>query len=88
MPLPSLRVTPGAFDDAGLGSAAARPSVGVAVDLLGRPGSRHRIPTPGDRRELVPPHCDPTVDRYDLLHVVRDDVLVDVVPIVARGCSQ
>jgi len=42
----------------------------------------------GDRLELVPPHCDPTVDRYDVLHVVRDDVLVDVVPIEARGCSQ
>jgi D-serine deaminase-like pyridoxal phosphate-dependent protein len=42
----------------------------------------------GDRVALVPPHCDPTVDRYDVLHIVRDDVLVDVVPIDARGCSQ
>jgi D-serine deaminase-like pyridoxal phosphate-dependent protein len=42
----------------------------------------------GDRVDIVPPHCDPTVDRYDLLHLVRGDVLVDVVPIEARGRSQ
>jgi len=42
----------------------------------------------GQRVELIPPHCDPTVDRYDLLHFVRGDVLVDVVAVTARGCSQ
>jgi D-serine deaminase-like pyridoxal phosphate-dependent protein len=42
----------------------------------------------GDRVDIVPPHCDPTVDRYDLLHLVRGDVLVDVLPIEARGRSQ
>ncbi|HEX6421753.1 MAG TPA: alanine racemase [Acidimicrobiales bacterium] len=42
----------------------------------------------GDRVELVPPHCDPTVDRYDVVHLARGDVLVDVVPVDARGCSQ
>jgi D-serine deaminase-like pyridoxal phosphate-dependent protein len=45
-------------------------------------------PRVGDRVELVPPHCDPTVDRYDLLHVVRGDVLVDLWPVHARGRSQ
>jgi 3-hydroxy-D-aspartate aldolase len=43
---------------------------------------------PGDRVELVTPHCDPTVDRYDVYHLVRDDVLVDVVAIDARGRAQ
>ncbi len=42
----------------------------------------------GDRVDLVPPHCDPTVDRYDVLWIVRDDVVVGVEDIVARGCSQ
>jgi D-serine deaminase-like pyridoxal phosphate-dependent protein len=43
---------------------------------------------PGDRVELLPPHCDPTVDRYDLYHVVRGDVLVDLLAIDARGRAQ
>jgi D-serine deaminase-like pyridoxal phosphate-dependent protein len=42
----------------------------------------------GDPIEFVPPHCDPTVDRYDALHLVRGDTLVDVVPVDARGCTQ
>lgn len=44
--------------------------------------------SPGDRIEFEVPHCDPTIDRYDLLHLVRGDVLVDIVPIEARGRSQ
>jgi D-serine deaminase-like pyridoxal phosphate-dependent protein len=43
---------------------------------------------PGDRVELMTPHCDPTVDRYDVYHLVRDDVLVDIVAIDARGRAQ
>ena len=31
---------------------------------------------------------DPTVDRYDVLHLVRGDTLVDIVPVEARGASQ
>jgi D-serine deaminase-like pyridoxal phosphate-dependent protein len=42
----------------------------------------------GDRVELVPPHCDPTVDRYDIIWLVRGDVVVDVARVDARGCSQ
>ncbi|MFZ0768916.1 MAG: DSD1 family PLP-dependent enzyme [Acidimicrobiales bacterium] len=42
----------------------------------------------GDRVELVPPHCDPTVDRYDLIWLVRNDVVVNVAAVDARGCSQ
>jgi len=42
----------------------------------------------GDRLDLVPPHCDPTVDRYDVLWLVRGDTVVGVADIDARGCSQ
>jgi D-serine deaminase-like pyridoxal phosphate-dependent protein len=42
----------------------------------------------GDRIELVPPHCDPNVDKYDVYHVVSGDRLVDIVAIEARGRSQ
>ena len=42
----------------------------------------------GDRVELVPPHCDPTVDRYDVLWLVRGDTVVGAAAVDARGCSQ
>ncbi len=42
----------------------------------------------GDRIEFEVPHCDPTVDRYDVFHLVRGDKLVDIVPIEGRGRSQ
>ncbi len=42
----------------------------------------------GDRIELVPPHCDPTVDRYDQMWLVRGDVVVGTADIDARGRSQ
>jgi D-serine deaminase-like pyridoxal phosphate-dependent protein len=42
----------------------------------------------GDRLDLVPPHCDPTVDRYDVMWLVRGDVVEGVADVVARGCSQ
>jgi D-serine deaminase-like pyridoxal phosphate-dependent protein len=42
----------------------------------------------GERVHFVPPHIDPTLDRYDLIHVVRGDVLVDLWPLEARGASQ
>ena len=42
----------------------------------------------GERVELIPGHIDPTLDRYDLIHLVRGDVLVEIVPVEARGASQ
>jgi D-threonine aldolase len=50
-------------------------------------GSAPRL-RPGDRIELIPPHCDPTVDRYDRIWLVEGDVLVGWTPVDARGCSQ
>ena len=34
---------------------------------------------------LITPHCDPTINLHDYLHVVRNDTVVDIWPIVARG---
>ena len=42
----------------------------------------------GERITFAPGHIDPTLDRYDLLHLVQGDVLVDIVRIEARGASQ
>jgi D-serine deaminase-like pyridoxal phosphate-dependent protein len=42
----------------------------------------------GERLELVPPHCDPTVDKYDVIWLVHDDIVVDVIDVIARGRSQ
>ena len=42
----------------------------------------------GARVELMVPHCDPTVDRYSWMHMVRGDVLVAIEPIEAARRSQ
>ncbi|MBS0362620.1 MAG: DSD1 family PLP-dependent enzyme [Proteobacteria bacterium] len=42
----------------------------------------------GERVDFVPPHVDPTLDRYDVIHLVRGDVLVEIAPVEARGASQ
>ena len=42
----------------------------------------------GDRLELVPPHCDPTVDCYDNIWLVEGDVIVGVIDVTARGRSR
>lgn len=54
--------------------------------LLMRPDGRslHR----GERIDFVVPHVDPTVDKYDVIHLVRGDVLVNILPVEARGASQ
>ena len=41
-----------------------------------------------DRVILSIPHCDPTVDLYDNYHVVKDDTLVGIWPVSARGRSR
>jgi len=41
----------------------------------------------GDKVEIVPSHCDTTVNLYDVFYVVRDGVVEAVWPIAARGRS-
>lgn len=43
---------------------------------------------PGDRVELIPSHCDTTVNLYDRIVACRGDAVIDVWPIAARGRSQ
>jgi D-serine deaminase-like pyridoxal phosphate-dependent protein len=43
------------------------------------------LPGLGDIINLIVPHCDPTVNLYDFYHVVRDQTLVDLWRIDARG---
>ena len=87
--------------DAGLKSMATDASAPIPVGLPGSTfmffGDEHgMIATPadstmprlGDRLELITPHCDPTVDRYDVLHVVSGDTLIAVIPVDGRGRSQ
>jgi 3-hydroxy-D-aspartate aldolase len=42
---------------------------------------------PGEVVSCAVPHCDPTVNLYDTYHLVRDDRLVAIWPIEARGRS-
>jgi D-serine deaminase-like pyridoxal phosphate-dependent protein len=42
----------------------------------------------GDQVTLVVPHCDPTVNLYDVLHPYRDGRVEELWPISARGKSQ
>jgi D-serine deaminase-like pyridoxal phosphate-dependent protein len=42
----------------------------------------------GERVDFVPGHIDPTLDRYEVIHLVRGDVLEEIAPIEARGASQ
>jgi D-serine deaminase-like pyridoxal phosphate-dependent protein len=53
----------------------SRPLNGAAIDL-------------DQRIEFVPPHCDPTVDRYDRYFLVRKDVFVGATPIEAARRAQ
>lgn len=59
---------------------------GDEFGLLTKP--RERQISLGDRIEFEVPHCDPTVDRYDVLHLARGDMLVEIVPVEGRGRSQ
>jgi D-serine deaminase-like pyridoxal phosphate-dependent protein len=42
----------------------------------------------GERVDFMPPHVDPTLDRYDVIHLVRGDTLVEIARVEARGASQ
>lgn len=43
------------------------------------------LPDLGSMIEIVPPHCDPTINLFDVIHVVQEDTLIDIWPIAARG---
>jgi D-serine deaminase-like pyridoxal phosphate-dependent protein len=86
--------------DAGLKAMATDAGVPVVVghevsipfyfqgDEHGQLNAPHGTFARGDRVSLVPPHCDPTVNLHDVIWMVRGDIVLDAVPVVARGCSQ
>ena len=47
-----------------------------------------RPPQLGDRLRCITPHCDPTVNLYDVYYPVRDGRVEELWPISARGKSQ
>ncbi|MBI1846443.1 MAG: DSD1 family PLP-dependent enzyme [Candidatus Rokubacteria bacterium] len=71
--------------------AVERPGIeyGFAGDEHGRltPRDPDRAPRLGERIEFFPPHCDPTFNLYDRVHVVRGSRVEAVWDIAARGRS-
>jgi D-serine deaminase-like pyridoxal phosphate-dependent protein len=41
----------------------------------------------GSSLRAITPHCDPTINLYDHLHIIKDDMLVDIWTIDTRGHS-
>lgn len=39
----------------------------------------------GDRIEFIPPHCDPTVNLYDSIHVCRGSEVIEIWPVMERS---
>ncbi len=45
-------------------------------------------PVPGDRLELIVSHCDPTVNLFDELWIIRGEQVIDRWDISLRGCCR
>jgi D-serine deaminase-like pyridoxal phosphate-dependent protein len=64
---------------------------GTTYAFFGDEHGRLTFPTPthclplGAIVAFVTPHCDPTVNLHDYLHVVRNDTIVDIWQIAGRG---
>jgi 3-hydroxy-D-aspartate aldolase len=77
--------------DGPLPCVSAGAAVGTTYSFFGDEHGCLTFPTPTDCLPLgsivafVTPHCDPTINLHDYLHVVRDDTIVDIWQIVARG---
>jgi D-serine deaminase-like pyridoxal phosphate-dependent protein len=93
------RQRPGqAIVDAGwkaLSTDAGNPSVKGRPDLTYAPaGDEHGritgddLPPIGGRLEMVPSHCDTTVNLYDRFHCLRDGKVEAIWPVAARGATQ
>jgi D-serine deaminase-like pyridoxal phosphate-dependent protein len=65
--------------------------VGTTYSFFGDEHGCLTFPTPADRLPLgsivtfITPHCDPTINLHDYLHVVRHDTVVDIWRIAGRG---
>jgi D-serine deaminase-like pyridoxal phosphate-dependent protein len=89
-----------ATTDGGEKRFAAKHGTAPVIIRGGRPGATYKptsdehgtvtlaeaeIMSVGSLLELQVPHCDPTVNLYDFIHVVRDGMLLDIWPVDARG---
>lgn len=76
--------------DSGPPAIAKGAPTGATYQFMGDEHGRIAFASPDDRMtlghgvECLTPHCDPTVNLYDLYHCVQADVVVDLWPI-ARG---
>jgi 3-hydroxy-D-aspartate aldolase len=77
--------------DGPLPRVSAGAPAGTAYSFFGDEHGCLTFPTPTDSLPLgsivafVTPHCDPTINLHDYLHVVRHDTIVDIWKIVGRG---
>jgi D-serine deaminase-like pyridoxal phosphate-dependent protein len=77
--------------DGPLPQLCGRAFAGASYELYGDEYGRLVLgtdcakPALGSFVDLVTPHCDPTVNLHDFLHVVEGDMLVDIWRIDARG---
>lgn len=80
--------------EAGLPRIVAGAPAGARYDFFGDEQGRVTFAAaderlaPGAVIRCLTPHCDPTVNLYDVFHIVRGDTLVAIWPVEARGCSQ
>jgi D-serine deaminase-like pyridoxal phosphate-dependent protein len=64
---------------------------GATYGFMGDEHGKLSFAKPGDRLplgalvECFVPHCDPTINLYDVYHCVRGDMLVELWPVDARG---
>jgi D-serine deaminase-like pyridoxal phosphate-dependent protein len=77
--------------DGPLPRVSAGAPVGTTYSFFGDEHGCLTFPTPSHRLPLggivalVTPHCDPTINLHDYLHVVRHDTIVGIWQIVGRG---
>jgi D-serine deaminase-like pyridoxal phosphate-dependent protein len=86
--------------DAGFKGFASETVAPTCIDLADAKfvfgGDEHGIvllgdgtqqPLLGEKLQFVTPHCDPTVNLYDHYWVHQNDVVTELWPVTARGCS-
>jgi 3-hydroxy-D-aspartate aldolase len=77
--------------DGPLPRVSAGAPEGTTYSFFGDEHGCLTFPTPTDSLALgstvtfITPHCDPTINLHDYLHVVRQDTVVDIWQIVGRG---
>jgi D-serine deaminase-like pyridoxal phosphate-dependent protein len=79
--------------DAGLPELLTGAPAGTTYGFMGDEHGALRaaegaLPALGEMVSLAAPHCDPTVNLYDIYHVVQGDTLRALWPVAGRGRSR